>query len=238
MIYVDSQTGFIGCVPVRSKGQYHLIVQELVAFPQLLGYHEVTYRADNEPTARQLLKLVVDTRLKMGYPTRSHVPPPYSHGNALAENCIGRIRGLTGTLMYFLLDKPNMKFSTNRPFWTWGMRHACWILSRYSPQKGMTPYELVYGKGYSGSICQFGEPVFAYASGPSKGDARWKRMIFLGKVESQDCFFALMVRTSFLQNLCAECRQAGRVICLSMLPSRALLGNSKLAWEAGLCLPR
>ena len=84
VIYVDSQTGFIGCVPVRSKGQYHLIVQELVAFPQLLGYHEVTYRADNEPTARQLLKLVVDTRLKMGYPTRGHVPPPYSHGNALA----------------------------------------------------------------------------------------------------------------------------------------------------------
>ena len=63
LVYVDSQTGFIGCVPVRSKGQYHLMVQELVAFPQLLGYHEVTYRADNEPTARQLLKLVVDTRL-------------------------------------------------------------------------------------------------------------------------------------------------------------------------------
>ena len=70
LVYVDSQTGFIGCVPVRSKGQYHLMVQELVAFPQLLGYHEVTYRADNEPTARQLLKLVVDTRLKMGYPTK------------------------------------------------------------------------------------------------------------------------------------------------------------------------
>ena len=82
------------------------MVQELVAFPQLLGYHEVTYRGDNEPTAQQLLKLVVDTRLKMGYPTRSHTPPPYSYGNALAENCIGRIRGLTGTLMFLCLTSP------------------------------------------------------------------------------------------------------------------------------------
>ena len=84
-----------------------------------------------------------------------------------------------------------MKFSTNHPIWIWGMRHACWILNRYSPQKGMMPYELVYGKGYSGSICQFGEPVFGYVHGPNKGDARWKRIIFLGKVESQDsllCF--------------------------------------------------
>jgi hypothetical protein len=61
LIYVDNQTGFIGCVRVKSKGLYHLMVQELAFFPQLLGYHEVTYRADNErnePSARQLLKLV------------------------------------------------------------------------------------------------------------------------------------------------------------------------------------
>ena len=112
LVYIDSQTGFLGCVPVRSKGQYSLMVQELVSFPQLLGYTEVVYRADNEPTARQLLKLVVDTRLRMGLPTRSSTPPPYSHGNALAENCIARIRGLTGSLMFSLFEQLNMKFST------------------------------------------------------------------------------------------------------------------------------
>ena len=188
MVYIDSQTGFLGCVPVRSKGQYSLMVQELVSFPQLLGYTEVVYRADNEPTARQLLKLVVDTRLRMGLRTRSSTPPPYSHGNALAENCIARIRGLTGSLMFSLFEQLNMKFSTNSALWSWCMRHACWLLNRYAPYRGVTPYELVYGKGYAGSICQYGEPIFGFVRGPNKGDASWRRMIFLGKVEAQDSF--------------------------------------------------
>ena len=178
---LTAKTGFLGCVPVRSKGQYSLMVKELVSFPQLLGYTEVVYRADNEPTARQLLKLVVDTRLRMGLPTRSSTPPPYSHGNALAENCIARIRGLTGSLMFSLFEKLNMKFSTNSALWSWCMRHACWLLNRYAPLRGVTPYELVYGKSYAGSICQYGEPIFGFVRGPNKGDASWRRMIFSGK---------------------------------------------------------
>eukprot|EP00435_Cladocopium_sp_Y103_P042938 s2725_g12.t1 len=164
------------------------MVQELVSFAQLLGYHEVVYRADNEPTIRQLLKLVVDTRLRMGLPTKSTTSTPYSHGNALAENCIGRVRSLTGTLMYALFDKLNVRFSTSHALWSWAMRHACWIINRFSPQRGVTPYELVNGKCYAGAICQFGEPVFGFVKGANKGDARWKRMLFLGKVETQDSF--------------------------------------------------
>ena len=72
------------------------------------------------------------------------------------------------------------------------IRHACWILNRFSPAKSVTAYELVFGKDYAGSLCQFGEPVFGYAKSSAKtsakASARWKRMVFLGKIEPQDSY--------------------------------------------------
>ena len=38
---------------------FRLIVQELMNFSQLLGYSEIAYRSDNEPTTRQVLKMLV-----------------------------------------------------------------------------------------------------------------------------------------------------------------------------------
>jgi hypothetical protein len=60
---------------------------------------------DNEPTLRQLLRMVVRARLAMGLPTRQTTSPPYSHGNSLVENAVGRIRPLAGTLMHYLSEQ-------------------------------------------------------------------------------------------------------------------------------------
>ena len=90
----DSVTSYVGCVPLRSKGQLELMTRELLSFTAGLGYSEVVYRCDNGPTMRQLLNYVVSTRLSMGLPTRSMTPPAYPHGNSLVENAIGRLRPL------------------------------------------------------------------------------------------------------------------------------------------------
>ena len=76
LVMTDSASGFVGCVPLRSKGQLELMTREILSFTAGLGYAEVIYRCDNEPTMRQLLKYVVSTRLSMGLPTRSvtHLP--------------------------------------------------------------------------------------------------------------------------------------------------------------------
>ena len=47
---------------------------------------------------------------------------------------------------------------------------------------------MVYGKAYTGQICEFGEPVFGFAKTALKGNPKWQRMIFLGKVEGQDSY--------------------------------------------------
>lgn len=56
----------------------------------------------------------------------------------------------------------------------------------------MTAYEVAFGKEYKGAMCKFGEPVFGYARSSAKtsakASARWKRMIFLGKIEPQDSY--------------------------------------------------
>ena len=86
LVMVDSSTGYVGCVPLRSKGQLELMTREILSFPPGLGHSEVIYRCDNEPTMRQL-KYVVSTRLSMGLPTRSVTPPAYFTWKLFGGKC-------------------------------------------------------------------------------------------------------------------------------------------------------
>ena len=185
LMMVCSQTGYMHVTPVRHKNQFDLMVRELLAFSQLLGHTDITYMCDNEPSIKQLLRMTVNARLAMGLPTRATTPPAYDHGNSLVENSIGRLRPLAGSLVHALGAKLGLEISTNSHLWTWAMRHAAWII-RFSvtPGRGMTSFEMLANKPYTGKACQFGEPVFAYQKTKSKGNAKWRRMICLGKVEN------------------------------------------------------
>ena len=188
LVMTDSATGYLHAVPLRSKNQWSLMVRELLGFAGIVGHSELVFMCDNEPTLRQLLRMVVRARLAMGLPTRQTTSPPYSHGNSLVENAVGRIRPLAGTLMHFLSEQVGVEFSTNSPLWSWAFRHACFLLNRFTPTRGATPYEVLYQKDYGGAICNFGEPVFGFAKVSGKGTARWRRMFFLGKTDPQDTY--------------------------------------------------
>ena len=190
LVVVRSQTGYIHCTPIKHKNQFDLMVRELITFSQLLGHTDVTFMADNEPTMRQLMRMAVNTRLAMGLPTRSTTPPAYSHGNILVENAIGRVRPLAGSFMHALGEKLGIEISTSSPIWTWAMRHAAWVINRFSVTagRGITSFELLSGKPYTGKVCQFGEPVFGFQKSHSKGNPQWRRMVFLGKIDPQDSY--------------------------------------------------
>jgi hypothetical protein len=68
------------------------------------------------------------------------------------------------------------------------MRHAAWILNRFNPHQGLTAFEVVYGKPYHGQVCEFAEPVLGFSGTSLKGNPKWKRMLFTGKVGGQDSF--------------------------------------------------
>ena len=68
------------------------------------------------------------------------------------------------------------------------MRHAGWILNRFSVQHGCAPYETVYNNVYRGKMTEFAEPVFSYVHTNHKGNPKWQRVLALGKTEAQDTF--------------------------------------------------
>ena len=74
----------------------------------------------------------------MGLPTRESTPPPYAHGNGVVENALDRIRKLAGSLVHSLSNKVGVAFTTSHPIWTWAMRHASWLINRFTATHGHT----------------------------------------------------------------------------------------------------
>ena len=190
LIIVCSHTGFTACVPLQSKNQMDVMNRELIQFVQMLGHSEIIFHCDNEPSILQLQRLAVKTRQNMGFKTRMSSSVTYDHaGNSLAENAIGRVRALACSLMHQLQGRLGVKLSTKNAMWSWALRHAAWLISRFSVIRGATAHELAFGgKRYDGELCEYGEPVFAYIQPTTKASARWKRMVFLGKAEVQNSY--------------------------------------------------
>ena len=189
LIAVCSQTGYLLALPVKSKNQMSLITHELLAFTQVLGHEEVQYYSDNEPTLRQILKLLANARSSMGLKTTMRTTKIYdSAGNGLVENAIQRIRSLAATLMEDLAERIELRFQSQHPIWSWACRHSAWLINRFQPFHGSTSYELAHGRSYEGKLCNFGEICFAYCK-PKQGfkaDPKWRIGIYLGKTEIQD----------------------------------------------------
>ena len=188
LIVVDSHTSFVACVPLEGKAQLDHANREVIKFVQMLGYSEIILHCDNEPAILQLKRLVLKTRQSMALKTRESSTVAYDKSNSLAENAIGRVRPLACSLMHQLHGRLGIQLPTTSAIWTWSLRHAAWLISRYSVIRGATPHELAFGRTYNGELCEFGEPVFAYVVPNTKASARWKRMLFLGKADTQNSY--------------------------------------------------
>ena len=189
LVAVCSETGYLMALPLKTKNQMSLITHELMAFTQVLGHEEVQYYSDNEPTSRQLLRLLVAGRSAAGLKTTMRSTKIYdSAGNSLVENAIQRVRSLAATLMESLAERIDLRFGSQHPIWSWACRHSAWLLNRFAPFHGSTSYELTHGRSYTGKMCPFGEVCFAYTKQKQgyKADQKWKVGICLGKTELQD----------------------------------------------------
>lgn len=188
MVAVCAETGYILGLPLKAKSQVNLMAHEILAFTQVLGHEEVTYYSDNEPTLRQVARLLVQARGAVGLKTKMRQTKIYDHaGNALAENAIQRVRSVAATLMENVTQRTGLRFSGQRPLWSWACRHSAWLLNRYQATQGATSFEWIYGRP---TLCQYGEVVFAYTKPKQgfKGDPRWKVGVCLGKSEMQDAW--------------------------------------------------
>ena len=124
MVMADSHSGYLGCCPLKGKGQIKLAIHELMSFTQSLGYTTVRFSSDNEPTTRMILRGLLNARHALGLPTRISTSKIADHSNALAENAVNRIRGLACTLMEEVQHRIKVKLNTDNPLWSWASRHA------------------------------------------------------------------------------------------------------------------
>ena len=181
LILVDSSTNYTGCVPIRGKNDFDVMVREIIQFTHVLGHSECTYLCDNQPAIKEVQKRAVRARKSMGFVTRDKTLAAYTHGNSLCENTVGRVRGLAGTFMHHVQEKLSMKLNTNHGLWSWALRHAIWLSNSFAVVNGSTPFELVYQKVYKGRMTEFAEPAFAYTHTALKGNPKWQRVIVLGE---------------------------------------------------------
>ena len=127
LVLTDSQTGFLGVVPIQAKNQFNYMTHEVLSFVQGLGYAEVGFYGDNEPTIRQILKTIITARHALGLKTKTYTTKlKDSAGNALVENSIQRIRQLACTLMEDVSERTGLTFPCEHPFGVGldGMRHG------------------------------------------------------------------------------------------------------------------
>ena len=104
LVAIDNQTNYIHVLPLSSKGQFELIVQELMSFSQTLGYPAITYRSDNEPSTRQILQVLVNASKELGLTTRFN-PTKIGDHSFLSENIVDRVCKLAGTFIEGLQSK-------------------------------------------------------------------------------------------------------------------------------------
>ena len=188
LIAVCSHTNFLACIPLERKSQLDHANRELVKFVQMLGHGEIIAHCDNEPSILQIKNLFIRTRQAMGLKTRETSAIAYDKGNSLAENVIGRVRALACSLMHNLHGRIGIQLQTSSAIWSWALRHSAWLISRFSVIRGATAHELAFGRVFTGELCEFGEPVYGYVVPLTKATAKWKRMIFLGKAETQNSY--------------------------------------------------
>ena len=101
------------------------------------------------------------------------------------ESILAEIRALRATVELTW----NVKVTVNVPIFPWMPPHASWLLSRFQPWHGKTPYEAVRGKIFAGGTCPFSSPVLVKlpdVANLSKLDDRWTPEIRLGETGESD----------------------------------------------------
>ncbi|CAE7242878.1 unnamed protein product [Symbiodinium sp. CCMP2592] len=193
----DTSTGSVLGLPVASKGREDLKFSaiELTRFVQGLGHNSIFLCCDNEPSTLALQSLVVNVRTKLGFKTMIRDAPVHSHASkGYVEKAIDLVRGLSNVLLDQVRVKYNLSaetISADHPLMAWSYVHASYILNRFGVKGGATAFERATGYRFASKLACFGEPVWGFRRGKSKGDRKWHRAVFLSKTTTNNMYILM-----------------------------------------------
>ena len=189
LVGVDSHTGAQQAWPIPQKGgplNLKYLCAEICRLLNYLGHSEATVKSDGEPTCLAIQKLVKAYRAKLGLKTHLEQPEPGDHQSNAAEHAVENLRQLTNTLLTVYESETDSKVSSLSPVHSWAWRHASFLQQRFSRSQGVSPFELALGRPYLSKLVRFGETVFGRVRSRVKGQPRWCKGVWLGKLSSSD----------------------------------------------------
>ena len=92
------------------------------------------------------------------------------------------------------LPKIQMDIEPSDKLMPWMVRHCAWIHNHFQvKENGMTPYRSCRKKDYSGPLLEFAEICLCrdHDQDDQKLNPRWKKAVFVGKVDISDEFLVL-----------------------------------------------
>ena len=144
--------------------------------------HKLMMRSDGEPAIRDLLKKVA--HMRASETLLEHSPVGDSKANGRAERAVQAVEKQVRVLN--ISTEENLgKFSVMHPVFPWLVLHAADVMTKFKVRPdGLTAYEAIKGRDYSGAMLEFCSAVLYRATAKVQGgimEPRWLQGIWVGK---------------------------------------------------------
>ena len=184
----ESETKAVHAVPVLARGGVSLkqVTEEIVRFSMATSSSNSIIRmilmADGERSTRQILRAVQHCRAQLGLHTEVRTTGVDQHqSNGQAEKTVQSVRKLANCLRGFAEAKAGAKIRGGSHVYPWSFRHAARLMTRFRVIGGRTSYEMIFDREYKGKVVLFGESVMYKDVTGLKGEAVYKRGVWVGK---------------------------------------------------------
>ena len=181
----ESETKAVHAVPVLARGGVSLkqVAEEIVRFSLATSSsNSIILMADGERSTRQILRAVQHCRAQLGLHTEVRTTGVDQHqSNGRAERTVQSVRKLANCLRGFAEAKAGAKIRGGSHVYPWSFRHAAWLMTRFRVIGGRTSYEMMFDRGRKDKVVLFGESVMYKDVAALRGEAVYKRGVWVGK---------------------------------------------------------
>ena len=158
--------------------------QQLASEIDHMAYKRLVLRSDQEPAITALAEAIkqhcqTEIVLEMA-------PKVDKNANGHAERAVQAVEGQTRAIKFELEDRVGCEIAPDKPIVAWMVRHAADVLTKLDVKaSGCTPYQVLRGRPYRGTMTDFGRQVLYFVAGRRGGDlrGRWESGIWVGKAQ-------------------------------------------------------
>jgi hypothetical protein len=169
-------------VPKKGSGGGFIVKQFERDIRKFGHRHKVLLRSDNEPAMKDLLNKV--SALRAPETIIEHSPVGDSKANGRAERAVQAVEKQVRVLKLSTEEHFGV-FSVLHPCFPWLVLHSADVITKFKVHPdGLTSYEKIKGRKYTGLMLEFATTVLYKVSAKVQGglmQARWLKGIWLGK---------------------------------------------------------